>query len=162
MYVIWTVWINISNFNFICTSQIISWYNFWLNLIHWWKWLLIKQQTWWSLIKSHKLASVTSQELNSDQLTSENELNFPQAFLFLSFQNVTNSWSAHLASQSYICTYTLLKLNYFIIVKKSNAHVRVELIPHTSCHYLAVAGYRHMVKTREQGRIAELIYWKCT
>ena len=83
-----------------------------------------------------------------DQLTSENELNFPQAFLFLSFQNVTNSRSTHLASQSYICTYTLLKLNYFIIVKKSNAHVRVELIPHTSCHYLAVAGYRHMVKTR--------------
>ncbi|VDI57116.1 Hypothetical predicted protein [Mytilus galloprovincialis] len=29
-------------------------------------------------------------------------------------------------------------------------------------HYLAVAGYRYCVKTRKQGRDAELVYWKCT
>ena len=44
----------------------------------------------------------------------------------------------------------------------ANAQVRVELIPHARGHYLAVAGYRYRVKTRKQGRDAELIYWKCT
>jgi hypothetical protein len=43
-----------------------------------------------------------------------------------------------------------------------NTQVRVELIYHARGHYLAVAGYRYIVKTRKQGRDAELIYWKCT
>ncbi|CAC5403052.1 unnamed protein product [Mytilus coruscus] len=43
-----------------------------------------------------------------------------------------------------------------------NAQVRVQLIPHARGHYLAVAGYRYCVKTRKQGRDAELVYWKCT
>ncbi|CAC5356273.1 unnamed protein product [Mytilus coruscus] len=44
----------------------------------------------------------------------------------------------------------------------ANAQVRVQLIPHARGHYLAVAGYRYCVKTRKQGRDAELVYWKCT
>jgi hypothetical protein len=44
----------------------------------------------------------------------------------------------------------------------ANTQVRVELIYHARGHYLAVAGYRYIVKTGKQGRDAELIYWKCT
>ena len=44
----------------------------------------------------------------------------------------------------------------------ANTQVRVELIHHARGHYLAVAGYRYIVKTRKQGRDTELIYWKCT
>ena len=44
----------------------------------------------------------------------------------------------------------------------ANTQVRVDVIHHARGHYLAVAGYRNMVKTRKQGRGAELIYWKCT
>ncbi|CAC5390398.1 unnamed protein product [Mytilus coruscus] len=44
----------------------------------------------------------------------------------------------------------------------ANAQVRVQLIPHARGHYLAVAGYGYCVKTRKQGRDAELVYWKCT
>ena len=44
----------------------------------------------------------------------------------------------------------------------ANTQVRVELIYHVRCHYLAVAGYRYIVKTRKQDRDAELIYWKYT
>ena len=43
----------------------------------------------------------------------------------------------------------------------ANTQVRVELI-HRAWGHLAVVGYRNMVKTREQGRGAELIHWKCT
>ena len=43
-----------------------------------------------------------------------------------------------------------------------NTQVRDELIHHAVGHYLAVAGYRYMVKTRKRGIDAELIYWKCT
>jgi len=44
----------------------------------------------------------------------------------------------------------------------ANAQVRVKLIHHARGQYLAVAVYRYIVKTRKQGRDAELIYWKCT
>jgi hypothetical protein len=44
----------------------------------------------------------------------------------------------------------------------ANTQARVELIHHARGYYLAVAGYRNMVKTRKQGRDAELLYWKCT
>ena len=44
----------------------------------------------------------------------------------------------------------------------ANTQVRVELIYHARGHYLAVAGYRYIVKTGKQGRDAELIYWKYT
>ena len=44
----------------------------------------------------------------------------------------------------------------------TNTQVRVELIHHARGHYLAVAGYRYMVKTRKQVKDSELIYWKCT
>ena len=43
----------------------------------------------------------------------------------------------------------------------ANAQLRVDYIPHAKGHYLAVNGYRYVVKTKKQGRDAELIYWKC-
>ena len=42
----------------------------------------------------------------------------------------------------------------------ANTQVRVELIYHARGHYLAVAGYRYIVKTRKQGRDAELRFPK--
>ena len=39
----------------------------------------------------------------------------------------------------------------------ANAQVKVQLIPHARVHYLAVAGYRYMVQTRNQGRNVEHI-----
>ena len=83
----------------------------------------------------------------------------PQAYLFLSGEIITNLGSAHLSSQADICVYNLLRKYH---CKMANTQVRVELIYHARGHYLAVAGYRYIVKTRKQGRDAELIYWKCT
>ena len=43
-----------------------------------------------------------------------------------------------------------------------NVQVKEQFIPHARGQYLAVAGYRYSVRTRKQGRDAELVYWKCT